>query len=410
MTELLLRNGFVVDPVKLTMPVQDVLIKNGQICKVGPKLRSAGRTIDCTGKHVCRGLGDMHVHFRTPGQEAKETLASGGMAALAGGFTWVLGMANTSPVIDTGEKVHQVLVLAENPNLIDYHQVIAATLNQEGKVPADLLTRRNIAVSDDGKGIQDPEVLLQVMRNCHWADTSLLLHCQDNRFGFFDRRAEIYYISLVLTLAEIHQLAVHIQHVSCKESVELIRLAKAKKVPVTCETAPHYFSLTAKHYRQIGINAHMNPPLRNESDRQAIIIGLKDRTIDAIATDHAPHTQDDKEGKDGKPSAPGVIGLETAVAVTYSALSNHLTVPEIIAKLTINPAQILGLAGKGTITAGQVADLVVIDPKKRKKVEPDQFYSKARNCPWAHKVLQGWPVLTIRCGQIVMEDGKFRYS
>jgi dihydroorotase len=400
MAETLLRNGYVVDPEKLTASIQDVLFSGDHLIKVGKKLKSAGRVIDCTGKYVCPGLVDMHVHFRTPGQESKETLASGGMAALAGGFTTVLAMANTVPVIDTAEKVHQVLVLAENICPVDYLQVIAATQNQEGKAVVDFLPGRFSAASDDGKGIQDPEVLLQAMRFFSQAKVSLLLHCQDNRFDFFDRRAEVYYIAMVLTLAEIHQLPVHIQHVSCKESVDLIRLAKVNKVKVTCETAPHYFSLTAGHYRKIGVNAHMNPPLRNESDRQAIIAGLKDNTIDVIATDHAPHTQEDKIK-----GAPGVIGLETALAVSLTTLKRHLSIEQIITKMTLRPVQILGLKNKGRIQAGTAADLVIIDPRKRKKVEPSKFYSLARNCPWADKLLQGWPVMTIRQGQIVMEDG-----
>jgi len=206
-----------------------------------------------------------------------------------------------------------------------------------------------------------------------------------------------------LKIAEQFQIPVHIQHVSCTESVQLIREAKKRCVKVTCETAPHYVALTQRDFKRIGVNAMMNPPLRGKADRLAILQGLYDGTIDVIATDHAPHT--DEEKKSDKPPF-GIIGLETAVPVVFTYLTRYLTVPEIIAKMTINPAKILGLEQKGLIKEGWPADIAVIDPLKRKVLKTEDLKSKSHNSPWLGKRLQTWPVMTIRNGEILMKDGK----
>jgi dihydroorotase len=413
MTETIaLINGRVIDPETSFDQVTNVFIQDGKIAEIGSPLKSAVpqdcHIIYCIDKLVCPGLIDVHVHFRTPGQEYKENLVSGSLAAIEGGFTSVVCMANTTPVIDNPEILHQVLCRAEAEAFNDIYQVSSASFDLQGEefIELDAMQQTGaIAVSDDGKGIQNPDLLLEVMDLCQSNDLPLLLHCEDSRFSPYDRRSEIHQVSLILKLAEEFCLPVHLQHVSCKETVQLIREAKNREVAVTCEAAPHHFSLNNTDFKRIGANAKMNPPLRSEADRQAVISGLKNGTIDLIATDHAPHTPEEKSVSIEQ--APfGVIGLETAVAVTFTSLQNHLLPTEIIAKLTLAPAKLLGLEQKGRLQVGLPADLVVIDPKKTKYVEPEKFQSKARNCPWAGKRLKGWPVMTIKNGQIIMHDGQ----
>ncbi|MCX6743789.1 MAG: dihydroorotase, partial [Candidatus Parcubacteria bacterium] len=365
------------------------------------------------------GLIDMHVHARDFKQEKKENYGSVSLAAIKGGFTSVVCMADTDPVIDNVVGLLNAQAKIEGIGLIKLLQVVAFSSKLEGRFTqdrhhfSDLGRRGTVAFSDDGKCIQDPKVLLQGLSDHHWsyfADPEgtwkpLLLHCEDYRFSPYDKRSEYMYIAMVLKFAEELHCWFHIQHVSCAESVQLIREAKARGAKVTCETAPHYFSLTQRDFNRIGANAKMNPPLRTEKDRQAVIRGLADGTIDAIATDHAPHTVEEKNQPLDK--APfGVIGLETAVPVVFTTLSNRIQLVEIIRKMTSNPAKILGLTGKGTLHPGSAADITVIDPYLRKKVEADKFQSLSRNCPWDGKRLQGWTVMTIVGGRILMKDGE----
>jgi len=414
MEQFLLKGGRVIDPANNFDRKADVQIVGSKIANVGKisKRLAWGKVIDCSGKIVCPGLIDMHVHFRTPGQEHKETLGSGSLAAIMGGFTSVVCMANTDPVIDSYERVNGARSRFDDARLINMFQVAAITKDLAGKNISDWAgcnEARAVAFSDDGKAIQNPRMLIMAierkvfLRHMH---RPLLLHCEDYRFSPDDKRSEYFYIALALKIAEASNYEVHIQHVSCAESVQLIREAKARKVKVTCETAPHYISLTQRDFYKIGANAKMNPPLRTEKDRQEVIRGLVDGTIDVIATDHAPHTPEEK--KQPLDKAPfGVIGLETAVSVVLSTLWTHkrLSMMEIIRKMTSNPAKILGLKG-GTLHPGSVADITVIDPHLRKKVEADKFQSLSRNCPWDGKRLQGWPVMTICGGRILMKEGK----
>lgn len=415
MARLLLRNGSLVDPEMSSIRQRDIWIDCGRVIKIGisrPSCRDivhdhgTCEVIDCTGLLVVPGLIDMHVHFRTPGQEHKETLTTGSMAALAGGFTSVVCMANTSTAIDNPEALHQLLIMAERESLVNYFQVAAATAGRKGQELSDLaelVAAGAIAFSDDGDGIQDPEILLKVIFQAQSHFKPILLHCQDKRFDPYDKRAEIEDVSLALRIAEVFKRTIHIQHVSLAESVQLIREAKARGVRVTCETAPHYLALTQADFKRIGPNAKMNPPLRGESDRIAVIEGLVDGTIDVIATDHAPHTHEEKKS-DNPPF--GIIGLETAVPVVMTALKGYMTVPEIIAKMTTNPARILGLKQAGMVQEGSVADITLIDPKKRKLFEISDIKSKSQNSPWLGKRLQGWPAMTIRNGRIMMKHGQ----
>ena len=410
MENFLLKGGRVIDPAHNFDRIADVLLEECKVKRVGHlRVPRSVEVINVKGKIVCPGLIDMHVHGRDFEQKKKETLGSLSLAAIMGGFTSVVCMANTLPVVDNVETLLQVQATAEAVGLINLHQVSAITMGLAGKNFVDVAEMKKkgaIAASDDGKGIQNPRALItaMVMQNLC---LPILLHCEDARFSPYDKRSEYFYIAMVLKIAEEFGLPVHIQHVSCAESIQLIREAKSRGVGVTCETAPHYISLTQKDFHRIGANAKMNPPLRTERDRQAVICGLADGTIDAIATDHAPHTPEEKA--QGVEKAPfGIIGLETAIPVVLSTLWTHKRVPmmEIIRKMTINPAKILGLKGKGTLHPGSVADITIIDPHLRKTVEADKFQSLSRNCPWDGKRLQGWPVMTIIAGRIKMEDGK----
>ncbi|OGY41850.1 MAG: hypothetical protein A2Y67_03285 [Candidatus Buchananbacteria bacterium RBG_13_39_9] len=410
MGNILLKGGRVIDPAhnfdRQNCDVQIIGSKIANVGKISKKI-AVGEIIDCSGLIVCPGFIDGHAHSRTPGQEYKENLGSLSLAAIMGGYTSVICMPNTNPVVDNVETLLEVQAAAEAISLINIYQVSAITMGLAGKEFADLAEMKKkgaIAASDDGKGIQNPRILIEAMIKGSIHGLPILLHCEDYRFSPYDKRSEYLYIALVLKIAEEFGLCVHIQHVSCAESVQLIREAKARGVRVTCETAPHYFSLTQRDFYRIGANAKMNPPLRTESDRQEVIRGLADGTIDVIATDHAPHTSEEK--KQPLDKAPfGIIGLETAVPVVLITLSNRIQLMEIIRKLTINPARILGLNGKGTLHPGSVADITVIDPLMRKKVEADKFQSLSRNCPWDGKRLQGWSVMTIVAGQIWMKDG-----
>ncbi len=412
MPKYLLKSGRIIDPATDTDFFGDVFIAHGLVQKIGFNFNPEQGTeiIDCTGKLITPGLIDMHVHFRTPGQNHKEILESGSLAALAGGFTTVVAMANTSPAIDSAEKLRNILLLAENKAFCHYYQVGAATLDLAGEVITDIPALKRagaIAISDDGKAIQEEAILGEVLKRCKNEQIPFLVHCEADGYNPDSVYPEYAYLEIVLSLAQKLKAPLHIQHVSCARSLSLIRQAKDCGVEVTCETAPHYFSLVSEYVKKIGTNAKMNPPLRTDSDRTMVISRLSDKpaTIEVIATDHAPHAKAEKE-IDFDKAPNGIIGLETAVPVCFSYLNNNLLVPDIIAKLTINPAKILGLKNQGRLVEGLPADITVIDPKLEKVVEADKFYSLSRNCPWNGHTLTSWPVMTIFNGKIAMKDGK----
>ncbi|MBN1325680.1 dihydroorotase [Candidatus Falkowbacteria bacterium] len=411
MQDILLKGGRIIDPATNRDEVSDLLISNGIIISFGLDLKPAKgvKVINCDGKIVVPGLLDIHTHSRIPGQTDKEDVSTFTKAAIAGGFTRVVCMANTMPVIDSPEhfKISSFIKNRGLMNMLEVFQVSALTKNLDGRELVDLAGMKKvgiIAASDDGKAIQDPNILIAALKKCKELKLPVLIHAQDNIIPVYDSGSEYYYIFMVLKAAEKIGCPIHIQHVSCIESVKLIKIFKVRGLNVTCETCPHYFSLTKKDFERIGANAKMNPPLRSEKDREAIVEHLVNGTIDVIATDHAPHTV--KEKKLPLIDAPfGVIGLETAIAVSFTWLKNILTVPQIIAKMTVNPAKILNMQ-EPTLKIGMHADITVIDLAKRKKVIPEKFYSKARNCPWAGKILQGWPIMTIKNGIIQMRNGK----
>jgi dihydroorotase len=403
---IVLADGIILDPVKNAAYKGSVVIDDGEIMSIGSSILKPDEVIDVSGKFICPSFMDMHVHFRTPGQCHKETIGSGSLAALAGGFTSVLAMANTSPTIDNKDLLRQTLMVAENNSHCWYYQAAAATRNLDGESITnieELKKQGAIAISDDGKAIQDEEILRHVLKHCAEEKIPFLVHCEDYQYPCSDPHSEYVYIDRLIDLSAELRVAVHIQHVSTARSVALIRQAKEKHLKVTCETCPHYFTLTEKALDLHGANAKMNPPLRKESDRQAIIKGLVDGTIDVIATDHAPHSPQEKSAAlDKAPS--GIIGLETAVAVSFSTLKRYMTPLEIVKKITINPANILGF--RFGFCHEAPANIVVIDPGEKREVNPESFYSLARNCPWVGKELSHWPCITIKNGKIVMRNGE----
>lgn len=440
MGQIVLTGGRVIDPANGRDKVTDLLIEGGTVSKFGEAKNwlvkfGESQVIDCRGMLIVPGLIDMHVHFRTPGFEHKETIGSGSLAALAGGFTTVLAMANTKPVIDNQKEFQKLQSRIEEIDLINLFQVSAITKDLAGLKLVDFSSMANagaIAFSDDGIGIKNTEILSEALREGSRLKVPVILHCEDteinnkgamakgnvhSRLGVngIPRETEVNYIYLVIKIAKSLDCPVHIQHVSCAESVKLIRQAKKNGIKITCETAPHYLSLTDYDLLELRANAKMNPPLRSEKDRLALIEGVIDGAIDVIASDHAPHTPEEKSV--GLEKAPfGVIGLETEVAVVFHTFYNYfkrgdISYSDLIAKMTIKPAQILGLdtkenGKKGMIEFGYPANITVINPKRRKKVDAGKFQSKSRNCPWDGRTLQGWPVMTIKDGQILMENGK----
>lgn len=422
--DILLKNGRVIDPVNGIDEKMDVLILAGRISSVRRTLKASAshKVIDCRGKWVVPGLIDMHVHLREPGDEHKETIASGTRAAAAGGFTAVACMPNTRPVNDCQAVTRLILEKAMNCPARVY-PVGAISKACEGERLAELGEMKRagvVAVSDDGQPVGSSQLMRRALEYSSNHGLPLISHAEELSLshggvmneGFLStklglqgipRAAEEIMVYRDLALAEHTGMKVHIAHVSTGESVSLIRRAKAKGWPVTAETAPHYFSLTEQAVDNYDTNAKMNPPLRTATDVEAIIAGLQDGTIDAIATDHAPHSILEKEIEFDQ-AANGIIGLETAVPLSLRlARERDLTATRIIELLSVNPARILGVEG-GSLTVATAADITVIDPARKFQLTREQLVSKSKNSPFLGWHLQGKAVLTMVDGNITYSD------
>ena len=412
--------------------VTDILIEDGKIKEINAEcgMRNAEfRTIDVSGKVVVPGLIDLHTHLREPGREDEETIATGTRAAAKGGFTTICCMPNTQPVIDNPSVVRFILEKAGREGLVNVLPVGSISKNLGGKELSEIgqmVEEGAVAISDDGQGLANSDLMRRALEYVKRFDIPVISHCEDSYLSK-DGCVNEGYISTVLglpgipgaaeevmvardiILAQLTNSRLHIAHLSTVRSVELVRQAKKQDVKVTAEAAPHHFTLTEEAVRNFDTNTKVNPPLRTFEDVEGIKKGLADGTIDCIATDHAPHTQAEKELEYGL--APfGMIGLETALSLVLTELVSKgvLSLPEAIAKLTINPAKVLGL-NQGRIKEGAAADMTVIDLEKEWTVKEDEFLSKSKNSPFIGLQLKGKAVMTIVGGKVVMEDEKISH-
>ncbi len=425
MDSVLIRNGHIIDPANNVDEVGDVLIIGGKIAKVGRTLaEDVNNVIDATDMTVTPGLIDMHVHLREPGFEHKETIATGTAAAAAGGYTSVVCMANTSPVTDSPEKIEHIYEISERnleqrtcptANVFTFGSITKNLAGEELTDIRDMLSAGAVGVSDDGVTVMNSALMREALILSVELDFPVMVHCEEHNLnagavmnlGETSRKlnlvgspnaAEDIIVARDIMLAEMTGGHVHILHVSTAGVVELVRWGKQRGVNVTAEACPHHWVLTDAEVEKQGTNAKMHPPLRTQRDIEAVLEGLADGTIDAIATDHAPHTPDEKAL--GMKDAPnGIIGLETCVplVLTYLVDAGHLTLKDVIAKLTCIPADIVGI-DRGTLSIGAVADVTVIDTQKVAKVDVEKSCSKSRNTPFADWQLKGWPVMTLREG------------
>lgn len=377
------------------------------------------KVIDGQGLIAVPGLIDVHVHLREPGQEYKETIETGLKAAAAGGFTAVCSMPNTKPVNDNAQITSFILSQAQKANAARVYPVGAISRNLEGQKLTDIADMKKAgiwAVTDDGMPVTDSQLMRRTLEYCKTLDIPVLVHAEDKRLADggsmneglpatvmgikgIPNAAESVMVMRDIALAELTGARVHFCHMSTAQSIEAIRAAKAKGVRVTCETAPHYFTLTDADIPPYDTHFKMNPPLRSEKDRQAIIEGLSDGTIDMIATDHAPHAEDEKQVEFDQ-AAFGIVGLETALALSLElVVRGHLTLVQLVEKMAKAPADLLGI--NNSIVPGNPADLTLIDLDAGWTVDPDAFVSKGRNTPFAGRRLKGAAALTIVGGRIV---------
>ena len=424
--KLLIKNGRVVHPVTGTVLVQDLLAENGRVSLLEHGLDcEADRVIDATGLMVAPGLVDMHVHLRDPGLTYKEDILTGCGAAARGGVTSLACMANTSPAVDCPEQVNYVLDRARQANGVGVYPVAALSRGLRGEEPTDaeaLKAAGAIALSDDGNNVDNANLMRDVLIRARQLEMPVLCHCEDTSMvagravneGSVSRQlwlegrpaiAEEIMVMRDAMLAEETGARVHICHVSTAKSVDIIRRMKKKGVLITCETCPQYFTLTEDEVLRQGAMARVNPPLRTKADVQGIITGLKDGTIDAIATDHAPHSPEEKARPLSR-APSGMIGLETSLALTLTQLyhTRKLDLPAIIRRMSTNPADILHLS-RGRMSLGAVADLVIFNPDEAWTIDPEQFASKARNTPFAGRMVKGRVKYTIARGEVIYQDG-----
>jgi dihydroorotase len=420
MSTLLIKNGTVIDPSQGLQSRRDVLIEDGRIIRLEPSIhQSVDQTIDATGQFVTPGLIDIHVHFREPGDEEEETIASGSAAAVAGGFTTVCCMPNTKPALDNEAQIEFVLRESERVGLANVLAVGAITKAREGKELAELASmhqRGAIAFSDDGVGVNDSSVMRRALQYIRMFDGLIMQHCEDHQLsgGAMHAGEVSTLIGMPGIPAEAEQLMIardiilnrnigcryHVQHISTAFSVELIRRGKRDGLPITAEVSPHHLLLTDECCRTFDTNYKMNPPLRTQSDVDACIAGVKDGTIDILATDHAPHLAEEKELE--FPYAPfGILGLEGALALYIKALivPGHIDWMRLIDMTSTRCAQIIRYP-RGTLVPGSVADVTVIDPNLVWTIDKEQFVSKSRNTPFHGWQVQGRATYTIVNGQI----------
>jgi dihydroorotase len=419
---LLIRGGRVIDPSQGIDGITDILVVDGIIRTIGEGLAvpDGCETIEASGLLVTPGLIDMHVHLRDPGLEYKEDIVTGTRAAAAGGFTSVACMPNTRPANDSCEITSYILDKARNEGKVNVFPVAAITMASKGEELVDMAKLKAagcVAFSDDGMPVRDGAVMRKALEKAAGIGIPVISHAEDLALaagggmneGATSRKlgykgipwvAEDAAVARDVYLAEFSGAPIHIAHVSTRGAVRIVRNARDRGVKVTCETAPHYFSLTEEAVIEQGANAKMNPPLREVEDMEAIRAGLADGTIDAIATDHAPHQKEEKEQSFEK-AMNGIIGLETSLPLSLALVRNGvLTLKDLVDKMSHNPARILGI-DRGSLKVGKAADITLIDADIEWVVEEDRLSSKSKNSPWLGKRMKGKAVYTIVGGEIV---------
>ena len=425
MEKLLIRNGRLIDPLTGIDADLDVLIEDGKIAAIGNDLHDDNaQVIDAQGMAVSAGLIDIHVHLREPGFEYKETIETGCAAAAHGGFTAIACMPNTKPVVDTPELVVFVKEQAAKACGVRVLPIAAVSKGQKGAELTDALALAKAGVaafSDDGVPIQDANLMRDALLIAREHKLPILTHSEDagmvcnhavnegevsKKLGIPGRPAIAEEIMIMrdAMLAEETGSAVHICHVSTARSVDIVRQYKKKGVCITCETCPQYFTLTEEEVLKQGTMARVNPPLRTHKDVDGIVEGLLDGTIDAIVTDHAPHSAEEK-ARPLTEAPSGMVGLETSLAVTLTALyhTGKMNLSDILRKMTAEPARILGL-DMGHLAVGEVADILLFDPNEEWVVDPEQFASKGRNTPFGGHKLKGKVKYTIVGGTVIYQD------
>ncbi|MEH2945194.1 dihydroorotase [Lachnospiraceae bacterium KK002] len=421
---LLIKNGTVINPGDKTEQKADVLVEDGIIKKIAPgQSVKADRVVDAADCYVMPGFIDMHVHLRDPGMEEKETVETGLKAAVHGGFTTVVAMPNTKPVVDNADVVNYVHNKGKNMGLAHVLQTGAVTKGQRGEVLSDIegMVEAGIpAISEDGKSVMNAQLYREAMTLAVKYDIPVLAHCEDinlvnggvvnadettekMRLKGISNSVEDVIVARDIMLAKETGAALHLCHCSTKDSVKMVEMARQEGIRVTAEVCPHHFILTSSDIRENDANYKMNPPLRTKEDVEALREGLKADIMDVIATDHAPHTAIEK-GMGIRKAPFGIVGLETAAALTMTELvdKGYLTVMQMAEKMSYNPARILGL-DKGVVEEGKEADLVVFHPKKEYTINPDDFYSRGKNTPFAGKKVKGMVMATIAGGRVVYE-------
>ena len=419
----LLKNGTIIDYVSNTEKKLDILIEEDKISKIAENINvEADKVIDCSGYYIMPGMIDMHCHLREPGGEHKETIETGSKSAVAGGFTTICPMPNTNPTPDSAIVLEKIITEAKRVNLCNVLPFSSVTKGEKGQELVDFkaqLEAGAIAFSDDGMPVENAAMIREAMIEANKNGSFIAEHCEEksvsagaiNAGPIADKlgvkgvlpEAEEIMASRDIVIAETNNLHTHICHISTKTSVDMIRSAKQRGVKVSCETCPHYYTFTVEEVLESGVNAKMNPPLREEKDKQAIIQGIKDGTIDAIITDHAPHAEEEKAK--GLATAPnGIIGFETALSATITNLvkPGHITYLDMVRVMSYNPAKLLGL-DKGEIAEGKIADLTIFDPNKEYVYLKENIVSKSKNTPWINKTLTGEVEYTIVSGKVVFE-------
>ena len=421
MASLLIKNARVVDPSQYLDKTADIYIEDGKVVGIG-SYTEADEIIEARGLIAAPGLVDMHVHLRDPGQTYKEDIISGCKAAAAGGVTSLLAMPNTNPTVDNAETVKYILDKAKDADAKVY---VAASITKglKSKEPTnldELKAAGAVALSDDGRPVEDTKMLIDAMKKAPELNMAVTAHCESLPIanggimneGEVSRKlgvkgipasAEDCGAQREVAYADAFDVPVHICHVSTKNSVAMIRDAKKRGVKVTCETAPHYFSFTEQELLRRDADFRMNPPLRREDDRKAIIEGLKDGTIDAVATDHAPHAEEEKA--DFETAMNGSIGMETSLSagITNLVRTGELTINELIEKMSVNPARILNI-NAGTLADGAAADIVLFDMDENYIVDVNELHGKSKNCPFKNRELYGKVKYTILDGKVVYKS------